>query len=166
MFKAVRMLFQVLQEFVLISIPGSCPLKFLTPKRVVKCSECGLSVSEASLSWRLQGPFAEEMIFTVLILLRWKTFCRQLNKSRAPVEKLRCHPRQHVSRVSVLGRVPSPFTLSSLWLCVLPGGDQALKTLSFCTATPPPEMPFHLGKASYLAWYWIYSISFWYCVLN
>lgn len=82
MFKAVRMLFQVLQEFVLISIPGSCPLKFLMPRRVVKCSECGLSVSDASLSWRLQGPFAEEMIFTVLILLRRKTFCRQLSKSR------------------------------------------------------------------------------------
>lgn len=47
MFKAVRMLFQVLQEFVLISIFGSCPLKFLTPRRVVKCSECGLSISDA-----------------------------------------------------------------------------------------------------------------------
>ena len=47
MFKAVRMLFQVLQEFVLISIFGSGPLKFLTPRRVVKCSECGLSISDA-----------------------------------------------------------------------------------------------------------------------
>ena len=163
MFKAVSMLFQVLQEFVLISISGSCLLKFLMPRRVVKCSECGLSVSDAFTQLMSARTLCRGDDF---YYSRWKTFCRQLSKSWAPVEEPRCHPRQHGPRVSMLGRVPSPFILSSLWLCALPGGDQALKTLSFCTATPPPETPFHLGKASYLAWYWIYSISFWGYILN